>query len=115
MQYWYLASPYTSHLKGEGAKAHEEEERYKAIIDTVHVLMQGDLTVFSPILHYHPVRMAYDLPGHHSFWMNLNEAFIKNSCGIIVAQLPGWDDSVGIADEIQFAKSLKLPVLYHQP
>ena len=111
MQYWYLATPYSSKLKGEKAKKHEELKRYEQAVQIVHDLSVLRMAVFSPIVHYHPVALLGNLPGDNEYWKGINENYIRNSQGIIVAQMKGWEESSGIKFEIQLAKSLKLPIL----
>lgn len=100
MSYWYIASPYT-HPDPE-----VREARYQAAIRfTKFLLFEQQLFCFSPIIHTHPIDQ-----GNYTVWRSWNRAMIGKSEGIIVLMIPGWEESIGVAAEMEFCKDINLPV-----
>lgn len=52
------------------------------------------------------------LPGDYGFWQSYSHSLILVSSRVDVLKLPGWQDSVGVQDEIEIAKSRNIPVNY---
>lgn len=106
MSFIYLASPY-SHYNIDVM-----QKRYEDAVTATVKLLKANITVFSPIVHFHPLALLHDLPKDADFWLQHNLPFLKASCGLYVLMLPGWQESKGVAKEIKIATSLKLEVLY---
>jgi hypothetical protein len=95
----YLATPYT-------AWASHEEAFREACKLVARLAMEKEIIVYSPIVHTHPVAMHGGI-NHldHEFWMKFDAPFVASSDCLIVAHMPGWDTSRGIAHEVaEFAK-----------
>jgi len=103
--FYYLATPYSKHPRGTEAAFQE------AIAAAVTCIRAG-VMVYSPIVHTHPIAVAGELPGHFEQWAAFDKAMIAASEGIIVVQMDGWQQSSGIAAEIEMAAALGKPVLY---
>jgi len=105
MSFWYLATPYAhpSDLVRE-ARA-EAAGRIVA-----HYLLRG-LPVFSPIAHGHAFHPHLSSWGHND-WLEYDRHFLEVSCGLMVAELPGWVESKGMAWEIEWAEQHKHPVVH---
>lgn len=103
----YLASPYT----------HEDEKvmafRYKeAIRASVRLINKGHL-VFSPIVHSHPIAVAYTLPRDFTFWEDYAISFLSYWAEAVnVLRLHNWEKSIGIKAELAIAQEAKLPIYY---
>lgn len=78
------------------------------------MLIEAGHVVYAPIVHCHPLT-DYDLPGHWGFWRKQNEAFLEKSDVLVVLMLPGWEESEGIAGEIQLAIELGILIDYWDP
>jgi len=76
-------------------------------------LMNKGYCVFSPISMTHPIAMKCKLPGTWKFWSQQDTPFISWCDEFHVYCLPGWEESVGIADELKIAKQLGKRVAYH--
>ena len=102
---YYLASPYTH----PDPKVMSERARIvtKAAVD---LLKQG-IYVFAPIAYNAPWE-RYELPGNWEFWQHFDKAFVSRMDAVVVLKIDGWDESVGVTAEIEFAKSLGIPVKY---
>lgn len=96
--FWYLGQPYTG----------QEQFRYKCGLSACAYLFHRGLAVYSPIVHWHPVAQAHHLPTNFTPWIEMNEAMMRASCGMIIYMLPGWEQSAGLAHEIEFCRKNKL-------
>jgi len=98
----YLASPY----------AHPDpkvrERRYLAAMDVVvdSMVGGGDIVLYSPIVHNHPSSLRYDLPRDWEFWKKIDFPMLERCDTLFVLTIPGWEHSVGVTAEIEFAQQL---------
>jgi hypothetical protein len=103
---YYLASPY-SHADSEIKKM-----RAEAVTKSAVDLLKLGVFVFAPISYNEPWE-KYNLPGDWNFWCEFDKTFVSRcDGGIIVLMLDGWDKSIGVTAEIEYAKSIGLPVHY---
>jgi hypothetical protein len=106
---YYLASPY-SH-PDPVVKKNRAEIVTESAVDLLHL----GVFVFAPIAYNEPWE-KYNLPGDWQFWQDFDKTFVARcDGGIIVLMIDGWDKSVGVTAEIEFAKSIGLPVYYATP
>lgn len=101
----YVASPY-SH-----PSATVREGRFRAACEATATLLREDRLAYSPIVHCHPLA-GCGLPGDWAFWASHNEAMLERCTALHVLQLPGWQASRGIAEEVQIAGAHGIPVCY---
>lgn len=101
----YLASPY-SHPEAIGREARFHE----ACAATARLLKHGT-AVFSPVVFGHPL-VAHGLPTDWSFWEPFAREHIARCDELLVLMLDGWQDSVGVAAEIEIAGEFGKPVRY---
>jgi len=104
----YLASPY-SH-----PDAAVREQRFQAACRAAAALIRAGHATFSPIAHSHPL-VAFGLPTEWSYWERDARAHLKTSAEVVVLTLDGWQESVGVAAEVQIAAELGIPVRYLSP
>lgn len=105
----YLASPY-SH-----PSPCVRINRWNAVCRAAGELMNAGNIVFSPIAHSHPIAVQCDLPTGWDFWHAFDRAFIEWADAVVVLQLPGWENSVGIKAEIEIAAEIGKPVEFMAP
>ncbi|MDB5358884.1 MAG: hypothetical protein JWO51_181 [Rhodospirillales bacterium] len=107
--FWYLASPYSKYIGGIGAA-------FRIAGENAAHLVRAGVAVFSPIVHSHiiAIRGAID-PFDHSIWMPLDAPLMAAARGLIVLQADGWDESRGVAIEIETFKAAHKPVFYMLP
>lgn len=102
----YLASPYS----------HEDpaikQERYMKVMEATARLLQTGHFIYSPIVHCHAMAVEYDLPTGFDFWKNYDFDMIESSEQLYVLCLDGWDRSIGVLAEIEFARSWNLTITY---
>ena len=77
--------------------------------------MQQGIHVFSPISHTHPIAEAGDLPKDWQFWKEYDLTFMQICRMLVVIKLDGWQESVGVQAEIQYANDLGIPIEYVEP
>ena len=104
----YLASPYT----------HPDPEvrayRAKAATSAWLWLLQRGLVVYPPITAGvgAGLILGQDLPPEYAAWRAQDRGMIASSDYVLVLAMPGWEASVGVADELACAQSLGLPIYY---
>lgn len=102
----YLASCYSRHPGGI-AVANEQVCRAAA------TLIKLGRHIFSPVAHSHAIATMGCLdPLDSVLWMELDLKFIRACDELLILQLPGWDDSLGIKQEIKEFKSRNKPIKY---
>lgn len=104
----YFASPYS----------HPDESvrvwyYLMAKLEVISMLQDG-FKVISPIVYTHELyRTNPDLGMSHEKWRGLNEAFMDASGMLLVYQLPGWLQSVGIMEERTYMYEQDKPINYN--
>lgn len=103
----YLASPYSI-----GADASLRQLRYEYNLKVLAELTLKGEVVFSPIVHSHPLSLAYKFPETFDFWAKIDYAFLDLAEKLYVIMLPGWIESHGVGCEIEYMKKLGKPISY---
>lgn len=106
---YYFASPYSS------PDAYIKELRYLQAIDIATQLIKKGYTLIEPIAMSHHHAQRFDLPTGYQFWQERDRKLIDCSDAVIVCMLEGWDKSVGVKDEINYALVQNKPVYYYDP
>jgi hypothetical protein len=102
----YVASPYSHPDKKI------QEERYVLVSKACAELVSKGYIAFSPITYGHTLIGFKDMPGDWKFWNNFCISFLEKCETMIVLTIPGWEESVGIKEEIEFAKKNNIKVFY---
>lgn len=106
---WYVATPYSKHKLG----------LYAAWQDACTVtarLIDAGVAAHSPIAHTHPIATLGGLdPLDHDIWIPVDMPIMHAADGLIVAMLDGWEDSNGVAVEIDTFKTAGKPIVYWHP
>jgi hypothetical protein len=103
--FYYLATPYRKYPDGADAACE------MACRAAVECFREGVL-VFSPIAHMHSIAKLCGMSGGYEFWKRHDEAMMAASSGLIVVKMNGWEESTGIAAEIEWFRSRCRPVFY---
>lgn len=106
MSFVYLASPY-SHSDPQ-----VKVDRYKKVCKKASELMHTGEAIFSPIAHSHAIEMEDGKVESGAYWMKQDLPILRYAKKLMVYCLPGWLESQGVALEINFAKSLDIPIEY---
>lgn len=105
----YLATPYTKyHLGIEKAFEHAAELAAR--------LLRRGIVVYSPIVHTHPIAKYGNIdPLNHEIWLDFDATMMEASKSLLVAQMEGWEDSYGVAHEIDVFLSAGKPIRFLNP
>ena len=115
---YYLASPYSynpkryipiiSYIVG----VYVRWKRFRLVSDAaVHWILKG-FTFLEPIAMCHYKSTHYKMPTGYTFWKRRDRWFIRKCDGLVVLMLPGWEESEGVQDELQYAKKLGKEIYY---
>lgn len=102
----YLAQPYT-HKRSDVVQA-----RFKIGEFMTWYYMKAGEPIFSPIVMCHKISRLYEMPTDFAFWMDYDYDIISNCDQVRVLKLPGWDQSVGVKAELEFAEKKGITVRY---
>lgn len=105
----YILSPY-SHP--DDAVQHE---RFLAVRKFTAGLLKQGQCVFSPIVYCREMALVFDFPHDAAFWEAMNTAFLRRSESAILLKLSGWEQSKGVAKELDLCKALHIQVLVSSP
>jgi hypothetical protein len=99
----YLASPY-SHKNPDVSRRRFEHVSYIA-----GKMITDGLYVYCPIAHSHPIaKQGFD--GDWTLWKNLDLEMIRRCDELWITPLDGWEQSIGVTDEVAYAKNIGLSV-----
>lgn len=107
--YVYLGQPYT-HTSYE-----MRCNRYYKAMHFVAEMSRKGITIYSPILHFHPMALQHSLPTDADFWQHHNYNMLALSSALWVLKLPGWQESKGLQWEITCAREISLEIEYYDP
>jgi hypothetical protein len=102
----YLASPY-SHEDPKVVK-----KRYEMVLAKTAELIREKKFVYSPIVHCHEMAKVHKLPTDFVFWREYNLDMIAIAESLYVYRLAGWQNSVGVIYEIDWATELGKEIVY---
>jgi hypothetical protein len=104
--YSYLATPYT--LFEDGLEA-----AFVAACRLAGWLIKNGIPCHSPIAETHAVAIHSGLdPKDHGIWLAADEPLMDSAFGLIVAKLPGWEESYGIKVERARFRLLGKPIVF---
>mgnify|MGYP000849926825 FL=1 len=103
--YWYLATPYSCYRAGI-REAYEEACRVSAC------LIRSGVKVFCPIAMTHPIAIHGGIdPLEHTLWMPQDKPLMDAATGLIVCEMPNWESSKGIREEIDIFQAAGKPIM----
>jgi hypothetical protein len=101
--YWYLGTPYSKWAHGINDANHVAQKLTGA-------LFLAHVPTFSPIAHTHGIALEAGIdPFSHKIFMPLGKWMVDAAYGLLVAELPGWQDSYGLQMEIKWFRDQKKP------
>lgn len=104
--YIYLGSPY-SHVDPV-----VREARYLAAAEALVTLLKCDVWTYSPIVHCHELAKTWQMPTDADFWLKYNTAMLEAAHSLSVLTIRGWEQSIGLKGEIEYAVKRGKPVNY---
>jgi len=109
----YLACPYS--VTGEYKQDEKmiRIQRFIAATTAAGILSLEGFAVISPITQSHMmVSKVENLPSSWDFWKKFDRKFLEVCDELFILAIEGWKDSIGVAGEIEIARSLGKPVRY---
>lgn len=102
----YIASPYT----------HPDpwimEERYLAVLKATAEAVQAGLFVYSPIVHCHDFKKVAKIQAGFEYFRDFDLHVISLCEKVLVCNIEGWRESIGVTAELEYARSKNIPVDY---
>mgnify|MGYP004417317736 CR=1 FL=1 len=108
--YFYLASPYSSKDLNVQKKRGDDVTAFGAKLVKAGVLVYAPITTSRELVVCEP-----SLSSGFETWRKIDLTFVKLSSGVIVYKLEGWEKSVGVTEEILFARERHLDIFYVDP
>jgi len=102
----YIACPYSS------TDLLIQKERFKKVSKFAGQLVQAGNLVYSPISHSAPMAWENKMGAKFSAWEELDYFYLSRADIVIVYMLEGWEESVGIEQELLMAVEIAKPVIY---
>jgi nucleoside 2-deoxyribosyltransferase len=102
----YLASPYSHN------SAMIRQQRYHLTCRAASKLMKAGIVVFSPLANTIPAIEIGGLELKHPEFMALDIPLLMRCDELLVIALDGWEQSVGVTQEIFAAKLLQKPITW---
>jgi Domain of unknown function (DUF1937) len=100
----YLATPYSKYPLGT----------QRAFVDTCILtarLLKKGLNIYSPIAHDHYIALYGQIDPHDlSIWIPFNKVIMSRCDYLLVALMPSWEKSKGMAAEIDFFNKHDKPI-----
>lgn len=107
--YWYLGTPYTRYPQGLAAA-------FRSAAKVAALLTNHGAAIYSPIVHGHCLALYGGIdPLDHDLWMRIDRPMVDGARGLIVAHLPSWRESRGLAHEIEVFTARGAPIFHLQP
>lgn len=102
----YIACPYSHPDKSIVEKRVRQFSLFAASIEN-----GGQEHAVSAVFN-HLVNMYGDLPTDWEYWKSYSLTLLDKSTKMYVLKLDGWDKSVGVAGEIEYAIQANKPIIY---
>lgn len=99
MKLYFIACPY-SHANNDIV-----QQRFDLCTSVATRLTMAGYAVYSQITMSHPMNLIATKLNKKIRWAPIDEAFMAKCDELIVLTLPGWDESSGVASEIEYFKS----------
>ncbi len=106
----YIASPYTN------SDARVRMENYLIVTKIAGDLVSRGAIAVSPITYGHTLAEHTKMPTDWDFWMDFCLVLLAKCDKILVCNtMVGWEESRGVAAEIEFAKQKGIKIEYLKP
>lgn len=103
--YIYLGSPYSKYRLGHECAA------YEVGVAAARLMARG-FPIYCPIVHGHFTSKYGELPQTWEFWKEQCQPMIDGAAALIVLQMDGWLESVGLTYEIAEFQRAGKPIVY---
>jgi hypothetical protein len=100
----YLASPYSNG---------DRQKNFEIITEISADLISLGYSPISPITYGHTLLQFKDLKNDWEFWEEFCKVLLRKCDLLLVCMMDGWEDSLGVQEEIKFARELGIPIEYY--
>lgn len=104
MKLVFLAGPF----RGDGSEAAKQERVEKARQYALSLIEAG-ISFYSPHLNLSQLLIPFG-SSHEEYAIKTQKEFLERTD--VLAVLPGWEESSGTKDEIQWAQDSGMPIVY---
>lgn len=105
--YFYLASPYAG-------SSEEKERRVTQVSQAAASLLEQEVYAWSPVVHNHQlvpyIKADLSPEDRRNLFMPYDLQLLKQSRGMILLALEGWENSKGVLEEIEFCKFHRIDI-----
>ena len=108
----YLGCPYSL---DNTANEKERDKRHAQVTRCANILFRTGLNVYSPVTMHHQIQKHKPVKMTTREWLHLDFEYLSHSPLLFVLKLEGWEKSLGLLSEIEFAKERKIPIVYIEP
>jgi hypothetical protein len=105
----YLAAPYSDPDRSI------RERRMRNVELALAYYSKLGVNITSPLLMHHCLNTSIKLPSDFKFWQSLCRAYWDVCSEMIVLELPGWSESIGLQTEIRWARDSGKPLTFIHP
>lgn len=102
----YLATPYSHDSPSV------RQQRYETACAVVYHLQVKGITVYSPIVYWHPITSFHNLPLTAIYWKDVNFPALACAEELIICPMEGLETSEGVNFELTYALENSIPVSY---
>lgn len=105
----YLATPYTDY-------PHGIDQAFQDAAQLGGRLLLAGVNVYSPISHCHPLALYGEInPRDRGVWLPFNRTMLQLAGVLLVAHLPSWQRSIGMAAEVEAFAESERPIYDLEP
>lgn len=102
----YLATPYTD------PDPQVREARFEKAAAAAIKLMERGEHVYAPIVMSHPLELRGFQVQNRDFWLGQELPILRHASKLKVLCTEGWEESEGVAAEMELASELGIPIEY---
>ncbi len=106
--FWYLATPYSKYPAGR-------EAAYREACKQTALLVKAKVPVFCPITHTHGPGETGIVGNNLETWLVADRPFMDAAKGLIICTMDSWDQSAGVAAELDVFAAARKPIIYMMP
>ncbi len=104
--YHYVGMPYSAE-----SKATEQRRVNLARLYVSRLMKDHRIHALCTVIHSHEMALENDMPTDIAYWREFNMSILRRSDGLIILPLDRWENSTGLAEEIEIARGSGLPIL----
>jgi len=87
------------------------QRRFEIVNAVAARLINEGLLIYSPISHSHHIATQHGLDCGWEFWKRHDEYMLSLCSRLLVLQIDGWRESVGVQAEIRFALATGIEIV----